>query len=379
MSFGPGLQLTCSEQERRETIAANRQLLAELGLNEGGAAALDLPKPKAKAKAKAAANPRKRKAPAAEVEPRATRRSGRIAGVKADPVQLEEFRAEEERAREAQRVADRRVRDQVMPVAEQLADDSAPVAELEALLRAMPLTERTDAKSVKDAYPDKTADAELQRLQAQFSGMHLAANKKVTTERVYTMLVHPDPTRNLVLVGDKYGQLGVWDAPTADSPRAKTEAEDEVKHEVKQGAGEGEEDEEEEEDGRVWRMQAHAKNSISCMKVDPVNGQSVSRRAGSERRTELTPRAAHHVVVRLHAAAARLCDGRVGRGLRVRRRGHARDALRPRAGRARGVARRQERRHLARRLARARARLEAPLGGAGGGARRQARRREREP
>lgn len=30
------------------------------------------------------------------------------------------------------------------------------------------------------------------------------------------------------------------------------------------------------QEGRVWRVQAHAKNSISCMKVDPVNGSGVS-------------------------------------------------------------------------------------------------------
>lgn len=256
-----------SEQERRETIAANRALLAELGLNEGGAAAMDMPKKPPKAKP--ASNPRKRKAPTEE-EPRATRRSGRIAGVKADPVKLEEFRQEEERVREEQRVKDRRLREQVMTVGEQMEEDSAPVEQLVELLKNMPVCERPDAKSVKDAYPEKEGDKELERLKEQFKGMHLAANKKVTTERVYTMLVHPDPTKNLVLVGDKYGQLGIWDAPTGEAADAKVETKPDVKKE------EGEEAQEEDEDGRVWRMQAHAKNSISCMKVDPVNGQSVS-------------------------------------------------------------------------------------------------------
>lgn len=35
-------------------------------------------------------------------------------------------------------------------------------------------------------------------------------------------------------------------------------------------------DDEDDTSGRVWRVQAHAKNSISCMKVDPVAGSSVS-------------------------------------------------------------------------------------------------------
>lgn len=35
-------------------------------------------------------------------------------------------------------------------------------------------------------------------------------------------------------------------------------------------------DDEDDTSGRVWRVQAHAKNSITCMKVDPVAGSSVS-------------------------------------------------------------------------------------------------------
>lgn len=230
---------------------------------------MDMPKPKAKPKL--APNPRKRKA-SAEEEPRATRRSGRIAGVKADPVKLEELRQEEERVREEQRVKDRRLREQVMSVSEQMEEESAPVEQLVELLKAMPVCERPDAKSIKESYAEKEGDKELERLKEQFKGMYLAANKKVTTERVYTMLVHPDPRKNLVLVGDKYGQLGIWDAPTGEAADVKEEAGDE-KPDVKKEEGE---EAEEEEDGRVWRMQAHAKNSISCMKVDPANGQSVS-------------------------------------------------------------------------------------------------------
>lgn len=281
--------------------------------------------PKKLPKAKTASNPRKRKAPTEE-EPRATRRSGRIAGVKADPVKLEEFRQEEERVREEQRVKDRRLREQVMTVGEQMEEDSAPVEQLTELLKNMPVCERPDAKSVKDAYPEKEGDKELERLKDQFKGMHLAANKKVTTERVYTMLVHPDPRKNLVLVGDKYGQLGIWDAPTGEDADVKEE-----KPDVKKEGGE----EEEEEDGPIWRMQAHAKNSISCMKVDPANGQNVSCALVSAQLT--TP--ARHVILRLHVTAARFQHWRLDRDLRVRRRGHAHQPLRPGPEWAGGVAR----------------------------------------
>lgn len=30
------------------------------------------------------------------------------------------------------------------------------------------------------------------------------------------------------------------------------------------------------EEGRIWRVQAHARNAITSMKVDPVNGSGVS-------------------------------------------------------------------------------------------------------
>jgi WD40 repeat protein len=36
------------------------------------------------------------------------------------------------------------------------------------------------------------------------------------------------------------------------------------------------EDDEEQTEGRIWRLQAHARNSITAMKVDPVNGSGVS-------------------------------------------------------------------------------------------------------
>ena len=38
----------------------------------------------------------------------------------------------------------------------------------------------------------------------------------------------------------------------------------------------GVKEEDEDEEGRVWHVQAHARNSITCMKVDPINGSGVS-------------------------------------------------------------------------------------------------------
>ncbi len=66
------------------------------------------------------------------------------------------------------------------------------------------------SSSSKEAYAENdTVPAEVQRLKAAFKGMVLRANPKVTHERVFSMVVHPEPTKTLVLVGDKYGMLGV--------------------------------------------------------------------------------------------------------------------------------------------------------------------------
>jgi len=48
-----------------------------------------------------------------------------------------------------------------------------------------------------------------------------------------------------------------------------------------------EEDGEDVTEGRIWRLQAHARNSITAMKIDPVNGSGVSRQGLSQDRTNI--------------------------------------------------------------------------------------------
>lgn len=152
-----------------------------------------------------------------------------------------------------------------------------------------PRTYPAETVSAREAYADSdTVPSEVQRLKDVFKDMSLKGNTKVTSERVFSMCVHPEKTKTLVLVGDKYGQLGMyvlpfkkgggwfelirnlrWDAlgPAMEKP----ENEDDT------SGLKAEENENEYQEGRVWRVQAHAKNSISCIKVDPVNGSGVSR------------------------------------------------------------------------------------------------------
>jgi hypothetical protein len=174
------------------------------------------PKFKSAAPARPAA-PRKRKADIIlELEEGPRRRSGRIAGLEADGPALAAKVEAEEKQMEEQRVLSRKLREQVMEVKDMVEDTpEALVPELGRFLaqvgslpnpRVYPLA----STSVKDAYADKdTAPADVQRLKAAFGDMTLRAQEKVTTERVFAMIVHPEQTKSLVLVGDKYGQLGM--------------------------------------------------------------------------------------------------------------------------------------------------------------------------
>lgn len=205
-----------SELERQKIIAENRALLDSLGFDEGGDAKLNLaPPPKPAAS-------RKRKTAPVKVESEGPRRrSGRIAGLEADGYEMALKQEAEARVVEEARERDRKLRKQVMPVAEMVEGESEgekgqkEVVELQEFLpsvaeagvgRSFPSVE----ESAREAYADaERLPVEVQRLKEAFKGVALRANTKVTSERVFSMVVHPEPTKNLVLVGDKYGQLGM--------------------------------------------------------------------------------------------------------------------------------------------------------------------------
>lgn len=177
-------------------------------------------------KPKKAPATRKRKAEPVEAP---ARRSGRIAGLEADGQEIAKRNEAEEVAREVARVANRKERQQIMPIVDMVEETPEslipelvgsrvftvflthqaaylPSVAAAETARTFPSTSAT----AKEAYADKNAtSAEVARLKSAFSNMTLRANSKVTTERVFSMVVHPEPTKTLVLVGDKYGQLGM--------------------------------------------------------------------------------------------------------------------------------------------------------------------------
>ncbi|ADV24174.1 Conserved hypothetical protein [Cryptococcus gattii WM276] len=272
---------TAYELERQRTIAENRALLDSLGLDPLSAsspfgsspapASSNKTKPKLKQSKTA---PKKRKAPVIAADEGPRRRSGRIAGLEADGDALKAKVEEEEKEREILRVVNRKERGKVMDVGKMVEDTPEDeIKDMETYLQSIaelsnPRTYPAETVSAREADADSdTVPSEVQRLKDAFKDMSLKGNTKVTSERVFSMCVHPEKTKTLVLVGDKYGQLGIWDAlgPAMEKP----ENEDDT------SGLKAEEDEDEYQEGRVWRVQAHAKNSISCMKVDPVNGSGL--------------------------------------------------------------------------------------------------------
>ncbi|WWC64442.1 uncharacterized protein I303_107052 [Kwoniella dejecticola CBS 10117] len=262
------------ELERQKTIAQNRLLLDSLGLDPSGASKIPGSKAITPSKAKSASttNPasKKRKtAPSAAHDEGPRRRSGRIAGLEADSETLKVKLEEEEKEREVLRVLSRKEREKVMRVGEMVEEPKeGEMDSLEKYLSSISLLTNprkypTNENSAKEAYADSdTIPSEVTRLKAAFRNMELKANAKVTNDRVFSMAVHPEKTKTLVLVGDKSGQLGIWDALGA--PEENVKSEDDTN-----------DAQDEEHEGRVWRIQAHARSAITAMKVDPVDGSGL--------------------------------------------------------------------------------------------------------
>ncbi|WVW86016.1 hypothetical protein I302_108054 [Kwoniella bestiolae CBS 10118] len=260
------------ELERQKTILQNRALLDSLGLDPNGSSKIPFARSTASPKPKPAS--KKRKAPpTANIDEGPRRRSGRLAGLEADSETLKVRMEDEAKEREVLRVMNRKEREKVMDVGKMIEEpEEGEVEGLEKYLKSISLSPTprkypTNSDSNKDAYADNdSVPTEVARLKSAFKNMELKANAKVTEDRVFSMVVHPMRSKTLVFVGDKSGQLGIWDALGA--PEEIVKSEDDTN-------GVKEEQEEETHEGRVWRVQAHARSAITSMKVDPVDGSGL--------------------------------------------------------------------------------------------------------
>ncbi|KAJ9107818.1 hypothetical protein QFC19_002724 [Naganishia cerealis] len=315
------------EQERQRIIAENAALLAQLGLDHFASTSAPVSRSRASSSAtfgegSSTAGGGKRKSSRATAATGgatskrsklsngagdghaspgggvSTRRSTRLMGLKPESDEAVAHLAEQaERAKkelEILRHAERRVRKEVMTLEELVAeeewngDNERTGDELNSLLASVASTHTARpisslAYSDPDAYATPAhltaADTALRQTYRSSTFLRTA---RVTSERAYSLTIHPDPTRILVFSGDKRGIVGVWDANARDESQNDDEPGEHVDgvkrelDEVEGDASAGIVQDWTRGSGKVWRMQVHQRSAISCLRVDPTRGDTVS-------------------------------------------------------------------------------------------------------
>ena len=121
----------------------------------------------------------------------------------------------------------------------------------------------------------------LKDLQEQMRDLKVLSRAKVTMNRIYSAVYHPEVSKDLIFFGgsqsdnclaslgltyilpDKHGQLGIWDAR---APPDESDEDCDIAPENREG-------------GKYWRLQLHwpasPKSSISNIKIDPINAHNV--------------------------------------------------------------------------------------------------------
>ncbi|GAA6059395.1 hypothetical protein JCM10212_003627 [Sporobolomyces blumeae] len=127
---------------------------------------------------------------------------------------------------------------------------------------------------------DDSPEIDEERLAKQTEDIELRSIVKIVPERIYSLCVHPDKTKDLVFAGDKYGHIGLWDATGAGTvPESTTSSiKDESKVKAEEDQDDGEEagdDEAEPSRGKFWIWNAHNKNSVSCIKFRPHDTKKI--------------------------------------------------------------------------------------------------------
>ncbi|KAE8271754.1 hypothetical protein A4X09_0g588 [Tilletia walkeri] len=104
---------------------------------------------------------------------------------------------------------------------------------------------------------------ELAELKEELNKMELRAVAKVVRARIYSMAFHPTLDKDLIFAGDKEGAIGIWE-PWAATDDIATDAGDDADGVDSSKAS-----------GKSWSLQAHGKDSVTCLRFDPVDAQSV--------------------------------------------------------------------------------------------------------
>ncbi|ORY38511.1 WD40-repeat-containing domain protein [Leucosporidium creatinivorum] len=223
--------------------AQDEQIRVALDLVE-----LQAPRP-SPTKPKASKAPQ-RKAPADETGKRKSGRQTSAKGVDelstaAAAAQADELAKKEEEEEKRRRKHDPRTIEALDRVTGSL-DQFSLRDDLKSLAARSKAIEKTWFDTEPPAYATEESAEELQ---SALKELEHRGTVKITPERVYSLHYHPDTTKDLIFVGDKEGNVGLWDATEAQAADEEGEGEDK---------------------GRCWHWRAH-QHSISSLKFAPTD------------------------------------------------------------------------------------------------------------
>ncbi|KAJ7452352.1 WD40-repeat-containing domain protein [Mycena galericulata] len=266
------------ELERERNIARNKALLEQLQLRQAVDDVIPVKSKPTKSQAKPVQSS-KNKRPRDDVSEGPRRKSARLQKEVIDPNESpskrkrREAQMEEKRAREAEERLEAEERERLARRARHtdlnltgLAEneEEADIATLSSVFENISQVKR-QVKD-EDAFDSDEEDGSLvSELRDKLQDLKVVSRAKVTQDRVYSAVYHPEVTKDLIFFGDKHGQLGIWDArapieEVADEDGDVAPAEDQ-------------------EGGKYWRLQLHwpatSKSSISCVKLGPVDSHTI--------------------------------------------------------------------------------------------------------
>ncbi|KAJ4475167.1 WD40-repeat-containing domain protein [Lentinula edodes] len=271
-------KLSAYEREREANIARNRALLEQLELKQAvdGLGFPDKqPPPKTKAKPvqstkkvkKETDAPRRQSArlrSAATIDPNESLSNKRKREA-ADQERLAKEAEERIETQEREWLA-KKPRHEELDLITLTDEVSGEAASLSIALQNISQTPQAKRPADAEAFvfeEDAKDQAQVEQLREKLQALKVVARAKVTENRVYSAVFHPDCTKDLIFFGDKHGQLGIWDARAPQ---------DQIDHDDESNA-------DTQENGKYWRLQVHwpatSKSSISSVKLDPIDSHTV--------------------------------------------------------------------------------------------------------
>ncbi|KAK3994412.1 DNA damage-binding protein CMR1 [Cladorrhinum sp. PSN332] len=225
--------ISAFERKRLENIANNNAILS--GISNTADKIIPKKASPAKDRSRAPARSRVKREPVQREAPRATRRSGRLAGIDASDETLKrKLEVEAEAENEKAKAKKMRVSGDL-----KLGDITVEGRKWEGGVDGLSLLK---GLSVRGAQPgvrtftdedvEATTDKGLKDLRKRMGGLELyekwAVNDiKITPQRIYSMAFHPTEDKPIIFAGDKEGAMGVFDA-SQPVPKVEDDEDDEA-------------------------------------------------------------------------------------------------------------------------------------------------------